>query len=319
MKPGKLPIISVIMISHNHGAFVGEAVESILNQSFSDFEFLVVDDGSTDATPDIVQDYASKDPRMKLVRIPPCTQAHALNVGMQMAQGDYLAFMDSDDISLPDRLETQYAWIRETGCDLCGSEVETFGTEQKHYWYPEMHDVVCLEQLFRVSVITGAMMMRASVVRENPYREDIMLVDYEWPTRISFHCRLGNVPEVLLKRRRHENQASVLHSEQCAKEFSKIHFHYFYSLFPQASLTDYLSLFRIARNQPMTSLPEMERAGQWLVELSKHPDRHLRQRMSLRWEQVSERSSWLVCESRAIYSRYQAQMINRYEIEKHVV
>ena len=309
MKQGNSPIISVIMTSHNREDFVREAVESILDQSFSDFELLVVDDGSTDATPDIVQDYACKDHRVNLVHIAPCTQAHALNVGMQMAQGDYLAFMDSDDVSFPNRLETQHAWIHETGCDLCGSQVEIFGDEQEHYWCPETHNAVCLEQLFRVSMIQGAMMMRPTVIRDNPCREDIILVDYEWPIRISFRYRLGNVPEVLLKRRRHGNQTSVLHSEQCAKEFSRIHFQYFYSLFPQAGLKDYLALFRIAGDESMTSLSEMERAGRWLVELSRHSDKRLRHSMAHRWKKVAERSTGLGNESQDIFKRYQSQIM----------
>ncbi len=318
MKKENAPVISVIMPCYNREIFIHEAVESILDQSFTDFEFLVIDDGSTDTTPDIVQNYIRKDHRVKLVRIDHCGQSSALNMAVPLAQGNYIALMESDDVSLPNRLETQYAWICETNCDLCGSQVETFGDEQKLYWYPESHEAVCVEQLFRIAMMQGAMMMRSSVARENYYR-DFVLIDYEWPTRMSFRYCLGNVPEVLLKRRKHGNQNSAVNSECCPKEFSRIHFQYFYSLFPQAGLMDYLALFRVARNQPMTSLPEMERAGQWLVELSKHPDRHLRQRMSLRWEQVAERSSWLGSESQVIYNRYQAQMINRYEIEKHVV
>jgi len=318
MKKENDPVISVIMPCYNREIFIREAVESILDQSFTDFEFLIIDDGSTDATPDIVQNYARKDHRVKLVRIDHGGQSGALNIAVPLAQGNYIALMESDDVSLSNRLETQYAWIRETNCDLCGSQVETFGGEQKLYWYPESHEAVCVEQLFRIAMMQGAMMMRSSVARENYYR-DFVLIDYEWPTRISFRYRLGNVPKVLLKRRKHGSQNSAVNSKCCPKEFSRIHFQYFYSLFPQTSLTDYLSLFRIARNQPMTSLSEMERAGQWLVELSKHPDRHLRDRMSLRWEQVAERSSWLGSESQAIYSRYQAQMMNRDEIEKHVV
>ena len=319
MKQGEHPVISVIMTSHNHEDFIREAVESILNQSFSDFEFLIIDDGSTDATPDIVQNYARKDHRVKLVRIDHGGQSCALNMAVLLAQGDYLAVMDSDDVSLPDRLETQYAWIRENNCALCGSQVETFGDEQKLYWYPESREAVCVEQLFRVAMIQGTMMMRSNIARENPYRKDIKLMDYEWPTRISFRYRLGNVPKVLLKRRRHGNQTSVLHSEQCAKEFSRIHFQYFYSLFPQAGLKDYLALFRIAGDESMTSLSEMERAGQWLVELSRHSDKRLRHSMAHRWKKVAERSSVLGNEYQNLFERYHPKIMQYDGLAKHPV
>jgi len=312
MKQGEHPVISVIMTSHNHEDFIRESVESILDQSFSDFEFLVVDDGSADATPDIVQEYACKDHRVNLVRIAPCTQAHALNVGVKMAQGDYLALMDSDDISLPNRLETQYAWMLETGCDLCGSQVETFGDEEKYLWYPETHEAMRLEQLFRVVVIQSATMMRSCVGRENPHREDLIGVDYEWPARMSLRYRLGNVPKVLVMRRVHRNNTSCLQLKRLNKEFSRNHFQYFYALFPQTGLKDYLAFFRIAGEESMTSLPEMDRAGQWLVELSRHPDKRLRHSMANRWKKVAERSSELGNESQEIFKRYHHQIM-RYD------
>ena len=117
--------ISVIMPSYNAQEYIREAIESVLNQSFTDFEFIIIDDGSTDNTVQIISSY--KDSRIKLIQ-----KEHdfinSLNWGIQLANGKYLARMDADDIMQVERLKTQYAIMEEDSqIIVCGSWMTIFG------------------------------------------------------------------------------------------------------------------------------------------------------------------------------------------------
>ena len=115
------PMISVVMPVYNGEPYLREAIESILNQTYSDFEFIIINDGSTDNSWHVIKEYAEKDPR-----IVPITQENigltkSLNNGIQMAKGKYIARQDADDISLCNRLQTQIPWSEDKGFDLCCS------------------------------------------------------------------------------------------------------------------------------------------------------------------------------------------------------
>lgn len=117
--------ISIIMPAYNAQKYIKEAIESVLNQSFSDFEFIIIDDGSTDNTVQIVGSY--KDSRIKLIQ-----KEHdfinSLNAGIQVADGKYLARMDADDVMHVDRLRIQYAIMEEDSqIAVCSSWMTLFG------------------------------------------------------------------------------------------------------------------------------------------------------------------------------------------------
>src|SRR5262245_32109593 len=101
------PPISVVMPVHNGQAFLDEAVGSIRTQTFQDFELIVVDDGSRDATPEILQRHAAADRRIRIVTQPQAGVVAALNKGIANSSGPYLARMDADDVAKPDRLARQ--------------------------------------------------------------------------------------------------------------------------------------------------------------------------------------------------------------------
>ena len=106
-------LISILMPVHNEEQFLAESIESILAQTYSNFEFLIVDDGSTDSTPKILKSYARKDPRINIITLKKSGLAHALNVALKKARGYYIARMDGDDIALPQRFETQIAYLQK--------------------------------------------------------------------------------------------------------------------------------------------------------------------------------------------------------------
>lgn len=102
-----VPTVSVILASYNHAPFVAEAVQSVLDQTLREIELIVVDDGSTDGTPDIVS--RIDDPRIRLIRLTPNRAYHPRNTALDVASGEYLAFQNSDDVWAPDKLAQQLA------------------------------------------------------------------------------------------------------------------------------------------------------------------------------------------------------------------
>ena len=108
------PIISVVMSTYNRADFLPKAIESILDQTFKDWEFIIINDGSTDQTATILDEYAARDSRIKVLTNPQNRGlVWSLNLGLDNARGEFIARMDDDDISLPDRFEKQYIFLRK--------------------------------------------------------------------------------------------------------------------------------------------------------------------------------------------------------------
>lgn len=134
------PLISVVMPAYNHEHYVGKAVESVLNQSFKDLELIVVDDGSTDKTGDVVLGY-SKDKRLRYFKQENQDAYNALNHGLETATGEFIAIINSDDIYEPNRLERLLAKHRETGAVCVFTDVQPIDgagakiTDQNHGWH----------------------------------------------------------------------------------------------------------------------------------------------------------------------------------------
>src|SRR5688500_15704659 len=97
------PTVSVLMAVYNGGAYLAEAVESILGQTLADFELIAVDDGSTDDSPAILKRFAERDPRVRVVTKANAGLPRALNDGLALARGEFIARMDGDDVAYPHR------------------------------------------------------------------------------------------------------------------------------------------------------------------------------------------------------------------------
>ncbi|MAN58479.1 MAG: glycosyl transferase [Flavobacteriaceae bacterium] len=113
------PLVSIVTPQYNAAAFIEHTLESILAQTHTNWELLVVDDGSTDSGAEIVSRYADSDSRIRLHRlVRNYGAAHCRNLATEMATGDFIAFCDADDIWAPAKLEKQLAFMAETGCDV---------------------------------------------------------------------------------------------------------------------------------------------------------------------------------------------------------
>lgn len=135
-------LVSIITPCHNSSDFISQAIDSVLAQTYGNWEMIIVDDCSTDNTVEIVEEYLKKDSRIRLIRLGKNrSPAVARNRGIEEARGRYIAFLDSDDIWLPEKLEKQIAFMRENDVNLCyasyyvidegGSEIGIFITKEK--------------------------------------------------------------------------------------------------------------------------------------------------------------------------------------------
>lgn len=209
------PAVSVIMSVFNGQAFLRPAVESILNQSFPDFEFIIIDDGSTDGTSDILAGYARGDSRIRIHRQDNQGRTASLNSAIHLAHGDYLARMDADDIALTHRLRSQIEFLEthpEVG--LIGGAIEfidgsgkPFGTNR-----PPLSDSQIQSTMRKHNSIwhPTTMMRKKVVLAVGGYRTLFdESEDYDLFLRIGERTRIGNLEDVLLRYRIHANQASV--------------------------------------------------------------------------------------------------------------
>jgi glycosyltransferase involved in cell wall biosynthesis len=223
------PSVSVLMPVYNGELTLSEAVGSILAQSFTDFELLVIDDGSTDGSLRILKSFAERDPRVRIVSRPNTGIAGALNDAIQHARGEFFARMDADDVSLPERFEKQVAFLREhPDCVLLGSRVllvEPYGTPMYVTDHETEHARIA-EQLLRGigwAVVHPSAMMRADAVRRTGgYRADrVPIEDLDLFLRLCEIGQVANLPQVLLHYRQHlESTNHKRFHEQEAKKLA---------------------------------------------------------------------------------------------------
>lgn len=156
------PAVSVVVPAYNAEAYIGATLSSVLKQSFEQFEVIVVDDRSTDATPVLVQALAKNDARLHLITLENNfgTPAGPRNVGVREARGDWIAFLDSDDIWHPDKLKLQLDMLSRSAARLCSSQMVDFTDERELVFRPAEHlttqDITFLSLLVKPRVPTSS-------------------------------------------------------------------------------------------------------------------------------------------------------------------
>lgn len=210
-------MVTVLLPVYNGEKYLREAIDSILTQTYTNFEFLIINDGSTDRTEEIILSYT--DPRIVYVKNEQNLRLIAtLNKGLKLAKGKYIARMDADDISLPERLEKQVAYMeKHPAVGLCGSYIQTLeaGTEYI-IKYQTASDEIKFKLLFDTHFPHPAAMLRKSVLDEYNLEYEqkyIHAEDYVLWNRMALHTGLHNIPEVLVWKRSHDGQVSIVHNE----------------------------------------------------------------------------------------------------------
>lgn len=204
------PMISVVMPVYNQEKYLKESIESILHQTFKDFEFIIVDDQSTDSSWQIIQEYARKDSRIVAVKNTNKKGCYpARNCGNRLAKGKYIAVMDSDDIALPERLQTQFDFMEQNhDIDICGSWMKNFGANDDILIFPQSHEEIKSSLFFNCCIGHPTAIFRNN--REILYSEERSCVsDYGlWCQKMN-EVKFANIPGVLVLYRRHGNQIST--------------------------------------------------------------------------------------------------------------
>lgn len=201
------PLISVVMPTYNSERFLGEAIESILNQTFGDFEFVIVADKSSDRSDIILDYYAKRDNRIKIFMGENLGLISSLNKGCKLAKGKYIARMDSDDISLPRRLERQVQYLEkhpEIGVLGTGIRyVDEAGRLGKYVYNPMNPKLVKFYLHMENCFVHPSIMMRRDVVEGlGFYNTDaIDAEDYDLWSRATYVTQVSNLHEALLEYR----------------------------------------------------------------------------------------------------------------------
>lgn len=202
-----MPKISVIMSVYNGEKFLKESVLSILNQTYADFEFIIINDGSTDLSLEILRGFEEKDKRIRLISRENKGLTPSLNEGMKLAQGEYIARMDSDDISMPERFEKQITFLEKNkDIALCGTwaiNIDENGNEIGEYKTPITNKEIKKNILFHNPFIHPSVMIRKSVFEKvGLYNEEFKHIeDYELWTRVIPRFKTANIQDFLLKYR----------------------------------------------------------------------------------------------------------------------
>jgi glycosyltransferase involved in cell wall biosynthesis len=202
--PEMIPLISVLMATYNDEPFLEEAILSVLNQTYANFEFIIVDDNSNDATVEILQKYVKLDDRIKLVANDEnIGLAGSLNKGLNLAQGEWIARMDGDDISKPDRFEIQMKYILENGLIYLGTGVELINKETgkfiRHYQEPLTHGAIAWKLVYASAFIHATTIGRKDVILDvggynSNYRK---YEDADLWRRLIFKGACANLPDSL--------------------------------------------------------------------------------------------------------------------------
>lgn len=206
------PLVTVIMPAHDSVRYIGEAVASVRSQSYTNWELIIVDDASIDGTLNAAKSAAEDDPRITVLRLDENLGAAASrNFALEQAMGDYIAFIDSDDAWLPQKLETQLAAIDSTSSDLCYTSyaiVDEDGHKTKRdYIVPEHID---FEGLLCENVIDcSTVLVKASLLGKDAFSSIYAHEDYVlWLSLLSSGVKVVGCTEVLANWRFHQGSRS---------------------------------------------------------------------------------------------------------------
>ena len=222
------PLISVILPAYNCAQFLPQAIDSILSQTLSDFELLIVYDESRDATLELIRQYVTADQRVKLILGKKERLVGALNLGISVAQGEYIARMDADDISEPERFARQVSYMQSHHLDLCGCDmvmINEIGRPLEAVVMPSTPELITITLACTVPFAHGSVMMHKAFLDQHQlrYQSGSAAEDYDfWCNAYHLGGRFGNVSQFLFKYRHLANSLSKVHAKVVGKNTSAL-------------------------------------------------------------------------------------------------
>ncbi len=257
------PLVSVVMPVYNSERFLAEAVESMLGQTLDDFELIVVDDGSTDGSAALIKSLARSDERIQTVQLPHNRgSAAARNAGLARASGEYFTTLDSDDISQPQRLQTQVDFLRShteiDGVGVFAKVVHENLTYKADKTPPTQHALIMLEHFLGDPFVHASVLLpRIHVLDAGGYDESLRYSDdSDLMTRLMGQLRYANIPEFLYVYRRHPSQHTAQQNDRHRDDMLRVLQRRYERIWGEAPLP---AIERIGRIKPWSKLTWRER------------------------------------------------------------
>ncbi|MHA2061007.1 MAG: glycosyltransferase family 2 protein [Candidatus Sifarchaeia archaeon] len=226
--PNANPRVSVIMTVYNHERFVKDAIESVLDQSFRDYEIIIINDGSTDNTKDVIESYRPNK-RIIIRNIDHVGRQKALNFGFRLSKGEYITVLDSDDLYLKDKVKKQVAYLDENpdivlvGTDAI--EIDLMNNKRYINMPPTCDKEIRKLLLYKAVFPFPVIMTRRDLLKDIGYCNEKLVLkeDFELFGKIASKGKIANIPEALVIIRRHpQNNFRLFDSEQHRRSMLKV-------------------------------------------------------------------------------------------------
>ena len=236
-------LISVILPVYNGEKYLKEAIESILNQTYTNFEFIIINDGSKDSSLEIIKEYEKEDERIIVISRENKGLIATLNEGIEKAKGKYIARMDQDDISLPERFEKQIEILEENNIDICGCHFFIVDSKGKYKAAKVVSTDVIFNKIILVRSVPfahGSVMFRKDFIIKNSLEYGqtnyIHAEDYAlWIAFANKNAKISNVDDFLFKYRDSEGTMSkqsinYVHALKLSKIYIKENYNEIYKI-----------------------------------------------------------------------------------------
>jgi glycosyltransferase involved in cell wall biosynthesis len=280
--------VSVVMAVYNGANFVAESIASVLAQTHDRLDLIVVDDGSTDATVSIAERWVKRDRRVRIVKRPHLGHGLALNAGIAIADGDFIARIDHDDLWHRRKLEIQLAFMRQQNIDVCGSWVRRFGSAAGVIRFAQSHEAIRYDMLFTCPILDSATLFRGDLLRAHPYPpEAIVRQELTQCVRLLPAFRFANLARYLCDYRSHPAQKTQRFAAMIRYRQLSLSTQHFLTMFPDAAADDVATFARIhTTSTAPLNRTELAAAGRFFVHYLHPKQEEPKRRMRRRWRRL---------------------------------
>ncbi len=265
------PLLSVLMPTYNNVPYLARAIQSILDQTFKDFELLVLDDGSTDGTWAIIQEMARKDKRIVPFRHDENQGvAKSTNALLALAQGDYIALMDGDDVSFPERLARQILFLDSQADGFCGTWYKTAAWLQpKTVRLPLQDAAIRVRLLFGVGCHKSTITGKTAILKKIQFPEQYTKggSDYGWMIALAAHTSMANIAIPLFYYRCHAGQITRREKKIAMTNLPRLRRLYLEQIGIPANEEEKVIHANISDAVPLSRLEDVEKRQDWLLKL----------------------------------------------------
>jgi glycosyltransferase involved in cell wall biosynthesis len=324
------PRLTVLMPVYNAEKFLRKAIDSVLRQTFMDFNFIIFNDGSTDNSEKIIRQYSNSDNRIKYFSSKRNRgYVYFLNKGLKSADTEYIARMDGDDISLPRRFEKQIAFMekhKEIG--ICGTFLKTFGYKRSVWSLPKFHDDILAGMLFESMLHHPTVIIRSKIISDfnKFYKAEFMPAeDYEYWVRLGLlGVKFANIGEVLYRYRQHGKNVGRIYNVAQKRNSEKVRMMLLNNLDIQPSEEEFL-IHNILANGYSADKGYIEKAYLWLDKIKKineekkiYTESSLEKEIGRRWFKLCYNSASLGLKIWDIYHKSVFFKVNRLSMKEKI-